>query len=302
MKLTFKGLLLIPCNLSFSVVKRKGEEKEIEKYKFDGKGFLSEREVEGSVGKDLISNCGNETEVSVSVLFGNVESPSSTDSFILKNASETKINGDERIVESGKEGKFSWALIMIAMFAVLFLIVLIIAIAFIVRWRKQKRRTEELEEIVNDTVKKDPKAFEMVTMEMSPEEQWRRAEKKNEEKIKKRVYEKSLGHSESSEHLLSECGSTEYILGKDSDKIPEWVLEKVEEEEEDTRKRSLSLSVSSTSTTLTIDSDSTLVRGEDLCSTTSSKMNHEDTIVWLSSREELITDLRDSLFMPLFTN
>ncbi|KAH7832224.1 uncharacterized protein MONOS_16860 [Monocercomonoides exilis] len=110
----------------------------------------------------------------------------------------------------------------------------------------------------------------MVTMEMSPEEQWRRAEreaeKKNEERFKKRVYEKSLGHSESSEHLLSESGSTEYILGKDSDKIPEWVLEK--DEEEKIRKQTPSPSISSTSTTGTSDTESTFVRGEDLCPTT----------------------------------
>ncbi|KAH7832240.1 uncharacterized protein MONOS_10967 [Monocercomonoides exilis] len=163
---------------------------------------------------------------------------------------------------------------------------------------KQKRRTEELEEIVNDNIKKDPKAFEMVTMEMSPEEQWRRAEreaeKKNEERFKKRVYEKSLGHSESSEHLLSESGSTEYILGKDSDKIPDWALEKVEEEE--IRKRSPSPSISSTSTT---DSDSTFVRREELCPTTSSMSNLVDAMACSSPHEKLIVDLRDSLFMLL---
>ncbi|KAH7829921.1 uncharacterized protein MONOS_16726 [Monocercomonoides exilis] len=87
MKLTFKGMLLVPCNLSFSVVKRKGEEKEIEKHDFDSNGFLSEREAEGSVTKDLISSCGNDVEVSVKILFGNAEAPSSTNSFILKNAS-----------------------------------------------------------------------------------------------------------------------------------------------------------------------------------------------------------------------
>ncbi|KAH7824680.1 uncharacterized protein MONOS_12590 [Monocercomonoides exilis] len=236
MKLIFKGMLFIPCNMSFSVVKRKGEEKEIEHYDFDASGLMSEREVEGSGGKDLLSNCGNEIEVSVHVLFGNSESPSSTQSFVLKNASEAKGNGDERIVEGVKEGK-SWAFIIAIIFVVLFLIALIVSIAVTIRWKKQKRKTEELEVIVEDTVKKDPKAFEMVTMEMSPEEQWRRAEreteKKNEERIKKRVYEKSLQHSESSEHLLSESGSTEYILGKDSDKIPEWALEKDEEKEEE---------------------------------------------------------------------
>ncbi|KAH7831153.1 uncharacterized protein MONOS_9677 [Monocercomonoides exilis] len=302
MKLTFKGLLLVPCNLSFSVVKRKGEEKEIEKHDFDSNGFLSEREVEGSVTKDLISNCGDEIEVSVSVLFGNAESPSSTNSFILKNASDPKLKGDERISEGGNQASLLW--IVIAIILIVLLIVLIIAVAFIVRWKKQKRRSEELEEIVNDTVKKDPKLIEMVTMEMSPEEQWRRAEreaeKKNEERIKKRVYAKSLGHSESSEHLLSESDSTEYILGRDSDKIPDWALEKVEEEkEEETRKRTPSPSISSTSTTDTSDTESTFVRGEDLCPTTSSMSNLVDAMACSSPHEKLIVDLRDSLFMLL---
>ncbi|KAH7831159.1 uncharacterized protein MONOS_13105 [Monocercomonoides exilis] len=302
MKLTFKGMLLIPCNLSFSIVKRKGEEKEIEKHDFDSNGFLSEREIEGSVTKDLISSCGNEIEVSVHVLFGNAESPSSANSFILKNASDPKLKGDERISEGGNQARLLW--IVIAIVLIVLLIVLIIAVAFIVRWKKQKRRSEELEEIVNDTVKKDPKAFEMVTMEMSPEEQWRRAEreaeKKNEERIKKRVYEKSLGHSESSEHLLSESDSTEYILGRDSDKIPDWALEKVEEEEEEeTRKRTPSPSISSTSTTDTSDTESTFVRGEDLCPTTSSMSNLVDAMACSSPHEKLIVDLRDSLFMLL---
>ncbi|KAH7815495.1 uncharacterized protein MONOS_5422 [Monocercomonoides exilis] len=307
MKLIFKGLLLIPCNLSFAVVKRKGEEKEIEKHDFDSNGFLSENEAEGSVGKDLISGCGDDVEVSVHILFENAESPSSTQSFILKNASETKQKDDEKIVEGGKggkEGKSYWLLIVIIM-AVILMIVLIVAIAFIVRWRKAKNEAKDLREIVNDNIKKDPKAFEMVTMEMSPEEQWRRAEreteKKNEERIKKRVYEKSLGHSESSEHLLSESGSTEYILGRDSDKIPQWMLEKVDEKEievEEARKRTPSPSISSTSATDS-DSDSTFVRGEDLCPTTSSMSNLVDAMACSSPYEKLIVDLRDSLFMLL---
>ncbi|KAH7815749.1 uncharacterized protein MONOS_3732 [Monocercomonoides exilis] len=300
MKLIFKGLLLIPCNLSFSVVKRKGEEKEIEHYDFDSNGVLSEREVEGSVGKDLISSCGDEIEVSAYILFGNAKSPSSTNSIILKNASETKGNGDGRIVESGKERKSYWLLIVIIM-AVILVIVLVVSIILAVRWRKAKNENKDLREIVNDTVKKDPKAFEMVTMEMSPEEQWKRAEreaeKKNEERIKKRVYEKRLGHSESSEHLLSESGSTEYILGRDSDKIPEWMLEKVDEkEEEEIRKRTPSPSISSTSTT---DSDSTFVRMEDLCPTTSSISNLVDAMACSPPYEKLIVDLRDSMFMLL---
>eukprot|EP00770_Monocercomonoides_exilis_P001609 MONOS_1598.1-p1 / transcript=MONOS_1598.1 / gene=MONOS_1598 / organism=Monocercomonoides_exilis_PA203 / gene_product=unspecified product / transcript_product=unspecified product / location=Mono_scaffold00029:12792-14009(+) / protein_length=405 / sequence_SO=supercontig / SO=protein_coding / is_pseudo=false len=141
----------------------------------------------------------------------------------------------------------------------------------------------------------------MVTMEMSPEEQWRRAEreaeKKNEERIKKRMNGKEMVHSESEEYLLSESGSTEYILGKDSDKIPDWALEK--EEEEETRKRTPSPSISSTSTTDTSDTDTTFVRSESLCPTTSSMSNLVDAIACSSPHEKLIVDLRDSLFMLL---
>ncbi|KAH7819191.1 uncharacterized protein MONOS_3217 [Monocercomonoides exilis] len=302
MKLTFKGLLLVPCNLSFSIVKRKGEEKEIEKHDFDSNGFLSEREVEGSVAKNLLSSCGNEIEVSAHILFGNAESPSSTNSIILKNRSEIEPKGEENIVESGNKTASYW-IILVLVLSMLFLIVLFGFIIFVVRWKKAKNENKDLREIVNDNIRKDPKAFEMVTMEMSPEEQWRRAEreaeKKNEERIKKRVYENSLGHSESSEHLLSESGSTEYILGRDSDKIPQWMLEKADEkleDDEETRKRSPSPSISSTSTT---DSDSTFVRGEDLCPTTSSMSNLVDAMACSSPHEKLIVDLRDSLFMLL---
>ncbi|KAH7828201.1 uncharacterized protein MONOS_13355 [Monocercomonoides exilis] len=303
MKLIFKGMLLIPCNLSFSVVKRKGEEKEIEKHDFDSNGFLSEREAEGRVVKDLIRSCGDEVEVSVYVLFGNTESPSSTNSIVLKNASENQSSGNEKIVEGGKEGKSLWMWIVIVM-AVVLLIILIISIILAMRWRKQKRRTEELEIIVEDNIKKDPKLIEMVTMEMSPEEQWRRAEreaeKKNDERMKKRINGKQMVHSESEEHLLSESGSTEYILGKDSDKIPEWALEKADEKEEDiSRKRTPSPSISSTSTTDTSDTESTFVRMEDACPTTSSMSNLVDAMACSSPHEKLIVDLRDSLFMLL---
>ncbi|KAH7820544.1 uncharacterized protein MONOS_13893 [Monocercomonoides exilis] len=302
MKLIFRGSLLVLCNLSFSVVKRNGEEKEIEKHDFDRNVFLSEREVEGSVRKDLISSCGDDVEVSVCILFGNLNSPSSTNSIILKNTSISPPKDDERIAEGGKEGKSYWLLIVVVLVVIL-LIVFIGFILFVVRWKKVKNEAEDLREIVNDNIRKDPKAFEMVTMEMSPEEQWRRAEreaeKKNDERIKKRVYAKSLAHSESSEHLLSESGSTEYILGKDSDKIPEWMLEKVDEKEEESGKRSPSPSISSTSTTDTSDTESTFVRSESLCPTTSSMSNLVDAMACSSPYEKLIVDLRDSLFMLL---
>ncbi|KAH7821337.1 uncharacterized protein MONOS_8731 [Monocercomonoides exilis] len=300
-ELMIAGKLFLPCDLSVKMSMKNGDEEEIVRKGIEEEGFVSENEIHSVISCSEWEKVREETEVSVWIVFGKADSPSSTERLIVKNRSESVGKGDERIVEGGKEVKSSWAVFCL-IFVVLFLIVLIGFILFVVRWRKQKRRTKELEEIVNDTVRKDPKEFEMVTMEMSPEEQWRRAEKeaekKNEERMKKRVYETNMQHSESSEHLLSECGSTEYILGRDSDKIPQWMLEKVdeEEEEEETRKRTPSPSISSSSTT---DSDSTFVRSESLCPTTSSMSNLVDAMACSSPHEKLIVDLRDSLFMLL---
>ncbi|KAH7827727.1 uncharacterized protein MONOS_3919 [Monocercomonoides exilis] len=295
LELIIHGKLLLPCDLSVKISMKNGDEEEIMRKGIDEEDCVSENEVHSTIYLELLKVMETKAEVSMCILFGKADSPSSTESFILKNRSESVGKGDDRIAEGGKEGKSYWLLIVCVAIVVMLLIASII---FIVRWKKVKERNEELQEIVNDNIRKDPKLIEMVTMEMSPEEQWRRAEreteKKNEERIKKRVYEKSLGHSESSEHLLSESGSTEYILGKDSDKIPEWVLEK--DEEEEIRKRTPSPSISSSSTT---DSDSTFVRREDLCPTTSSMSNLVDAMACSSPHEKLIVDLRDSLFMLL---
>ncbi|KAH7826691.1 uncharacterized protein MONOS_7949 [Monocercomonoides exilis] len=300
--ITLIGRLLLPCNVSLKLSFRNGREEVIESYGIGEKESVSENEIIAVVSSAQMGAVGEETEVSVSVLFGKKESPSSTDSFTLKNRSETQGKGDDRIVEGGKEGKSYWMFIVIIM-GIILIIVLVVSIILAIRWKKVKNEAEDLREIVNGNIRKDPKAFEIVMMEMSPEEQWRRAEreaeKKSEERIKKREYAKSLQHSESSEHLLSESGSTEYILGRDSDKIPEWALEKVDEKEEETRKRTPSPSISSTSTASTTDSDSTFVRAESLCPTTSSMSNLVDAMACSSPHEKLIVDLRDSLFMLL---
>ncbi|KAH7827741.1 uncharacterized protein MONOS_15108 [Monocercomonoides exilis] len=297
--LIFLGSLFLPCNLSFQIVAVINGVNSIETYEFEEDDFTSENEIHKTISSNLLSSVSIEAEVFAHILFGDIENPYSTHSFILKNKSESESKGDEILVEGGKEGKSYWLLIVCIVIVVVLIVVIII---LAIRWRRAKNENKDLREIVNDNIRKDPKLIEMVTMEISPEEQWRRAEreaeKKNEERIKKRVYEKSLGHSESSEHLLSESGSTEYILGKDSDKIPEWMLEKVDEkeEEEEIRKRTPSPSISSTSTT---DSVSTFVRGEDLCPTTSSMSNLVDAMACSSPHEKLIVDLRDSLFMLL---
>ncbi|KAH7821524.1 uncharacterized protein MONOS_4436 [Monocercomonoides exilis] len=292
----FKGELFLPCDLSFRLIYKTGNVKLIETYQFDESSFISESEV---IGRILSENAkiADDTEVSIMILFG--KQLAETSPQVLKNKTEP-IFGNDKMTEVGNKVVPFW-IIIVVVFAILFLIVLVASIIMTIRWKKAKKRTEELEIIVEDTVKKDPKAFEMVTMEMSPEAQWRRAErdaeKKNEERMKKRIYDSNMEHSESSEHLLSESGSTEYILGKDSDKIPDWALEK--DEEEEIRKQTPSLSISSTSTTDTSDTDSTFVRGEDICPTTSSMSNLVDAMACSSPHEKLIVDLRDSLFMLL---
>ncbi|KAH7827881.1 uncharacterized protein MONOS_265 [Monocercomonoides exilis] len=304
LELIIHGKLLLPCDLSVKICMKNGDEEEIVRKGIDEDCYASENEIHSIISSSELEKVREETEVSMCILFGKVDSASSTESFVLKNKSEAQTSGNERVVKGEKKERSIWPIIVIVLVVIL-LIVLIISIIVTIRWRKQKRRTEELEIIVEDTVKKDPKLIEMMTMEMSPEERWRRAEreaeKKNDERIKKRIYERNMEHSESSEHLLSESDSTEYILGRDSDKIPEWMLEKVDdkEEEDETRKRSPSPSISSTSSTSTTDSDSTFVRGEDLCPTTSSMSNLVDAMACSVPHEKLIVDLRDSLFMLL---
>ncbi|KAH7825799.1 uncharacterized protein MONOS_17429 [Monocercomonoides exilis] len=274
-RLYVKGTLLLPCNVGLKLSLRNGDEERVEKYDFDE--FVNESVIAADISSSTIGEEEN-AEASVSLLFGNEKHKCETQHFILKNRSVAQTSGDEKIVEGGKKEKSFWPIIVIVC-VVFVVLLLVIVVILAVRWKKAKNEAEDLREIVNDNIRKDPKAFEMVTMEMSPEEQWmraeREAEKKNEERIKKRIYDTNMQHSESSEHLLSESDSTEYILGRDSDKIPEWALEKDEEEEEDTRKRTPSPSISSTSTT---DSDSTFVRGEDLCPTTSSMSNLVDAM------------------------
>ncbi|KAH7824382.1 uncharacterized protein MONOS_4812 [Monocercomonoides exilis] len=144
LKLIFKGMLLLPCNLSFSVVKKKGEEKEIEKYDFDSNGFLSEREVEGSVGKDLISSCGEEIEVSVQVLFGIADSPSSTEPLILKNRTVGRDDLREDVVKESEKGGNGWSIYAFVACAVVVVVLVIVIVLILIK--KQKRSGKKVVE------------------------------------------------------------------------------------------------------------------------------------------------------------
>ncbi|KAH7826615.1 uncharacterized protein MONOS_2783 [Monocercomonoides exilis] len=173
MKLIFKGMLLVPCNLSFSVVKRKGEEKEFEKHEFDSNRFLSEREVEGSVAKDLISSCGDEIEVSVCIIFGNAKSPSSTKSFILKNASKfqskdeedinikdederkREINESDRGSSTEKKSGIEWSLFAFVgciVVLMIFVILFVVVVVFLQKKLKESEKKVEKERMENEEI------------------------------------------------------------------------------------------------------------------------------------------------------
>ncbi|KAH7829116.1 uncharacterized protein MONOS_9960 [Monocercomonoides exilis] len=105
-EIQFNGALLLPCDLSFRLFLSAGDTDLIETYHFKEDGFVSETEVIGRVPSENISLALDETEVFVMILFG--KRLSATDAFVLKKRSEPKTNGDERIVEGGKEGKSYW--------------------------------------------------------------------------------------------------------------------------------------------------------------------------------------------------
>ncbi|KAH7815391.1 uncharacterized protein MONOS_12513 [Monocercomonoides exilis] len=162
MQLTFKGLLFLPCNLSFSVCSSVGDVEIKDSFRFEDDDFISENEVQGVISETIINDAADDAEVSVSILFGNSRNPVSTDLFILKNKSEVQTDGNDNHAKSGKEGKLSWELIgCVAIVVVLFILLII----FFIQWRNIKRRTKKLEEIVNNKIRKDPKLIEMVIIE-----------------------------------------------------------------------------------------------------------------------------------------
>eukprot|EP00770_Monocercomonoides_exilis_P010876 MONOS_10823.1-p1 / transcript=MONOS_10823.1 / gene=MONOS_10823 / organism=Monocercomonoides_exilis_PA203 / gene_product=unspecified product / transcript_product=unspecified product / location=Mono_scaffold00508:6-4548(-) / protein_length=1488 / sequence_SO=supercontig / SO=protein_coding / is_pseudo=false len=142
--LSVRGKLLVPCNLSVRVCFRDGSEEHIEGHEIEEDGYVGENEIQTAILSAQLAAVGAETEVSVCILFGRKDAPSSTGAFILKNRSEIQGNSDERIAEGGKEGKSLWPIIVIIM-AIILMIVIIASVVVTIRWRKQKRRTEELE-------------------------------------------------------------------------------------------------------------------------------------------------------------
>ncbi|KAH7821050.1 uncharacterized protein MONOS_11674 [Monocercomonoides exilis] len=151
-EIVFKGKLLLPCDLSFMVVKQMGEEKQIEKYEFDESGCVSETEVEGRLPKEMITEAGEGVEVSVCILFGDGNNPSSTNSFILKNASITLPKGDEIMFKS--ENKIEWSLFaFIGCIVIVIILLFVIVVVVLLRKKlKELERNVEKERLENEQI------------------------------------------------------------------------------------------------------------------------------------------------------
>eukprot|EP00770_Monocercomonoides_exilis_P009276 MONOS_9230.1-p1 / transcript=MONOS_9230.1 / gene=MONOS_9230 / organism=Monocercomonoides_exilis_PA203 / gene_product=unspecified product / transcript_product=unspecified product / location=Mono_scaffold00373:14970-20819(+) / protein_length=1510 / sequence_SO=supercontig / SO=protein_coding / is_pseudo=false len=152
-EIAFKGKLLLPCNLSFMVVKQMGEEKQIEKHNFKESGYVSETAAKGILPRETITEAGEEVEVSVCILFGNADHPSSTDYLILKNKSEAEPKGDERIFEG--EDKIEWSLFAFFGCIVIVVILLFVIVLMVVLLRKKLREPEkkiEKEKLENEQI------------------------------------------------------------------------------------------------------------------------------------------------------
>ncbi|KAH7816886.1 uncharacterized protein MONOS_14143 [Monocercomonoides exilis] len=140
--LTLFGELLLPCDLTLKLCFTNGEVDFIELHEINKEGFSSENEIQTVATSSQLENVREETEVSLCVLFGKEDSPSSTQSFILKNRSETKAKGDERIVEGGKEGKSFWPIIVIIL-SIILIIFIVLFVVVIMLLRKKLRESEK---------------------------------------------------------------------------------------------------------------------------------------------------------------
>ncbi|KAH7824246.1 uncharacterized protein MONOS_169 [Monocercomonoides exilis] len=109
----FAGSLLLPCGLSSQIDFFDGSVHNLLVHPLQAEEFAGETEIYTAIPETIVTTVSEATEVSVKILFGNAESPASTESFILKNRSDIDPKGGERIVEGGKEGKLSLALIEI---------------------------------------------------------------------------------------------------------------------------------------------------------------------------------------------
>ncbi|KAH7826975.1 putative Protein tyrosine and serine/threonine kinase [Monocercomonoides exilis] len=140
LNLIFRGTLLLPCNLSFRVVSSVGDVEQIEACELADTGFVSEEEVHGAIGLEMVRGAEASAEVRVCIVFGNADSPSTTQSFILKNRSEPERKEEDNAAKGAR--KSEWG---IAAFAVCMILLLIALVAFAIVVALLRRKLKDAE-------------------------------------------------------------------------------------------------------------------------------------------------------------
>ncbi|KAH7815908.1 uncharacterized protein MONOS_866 [Monocercomonoides exilis] len=138
MELIILGELLLPCNLSLKISMKDEVEEEIVRKEIDGEGYISENEVHSVISSEQLEAMEKKKEVSVCILFGKPEFPSSTHSFILKNKSQTEPKVDEIITK--EEDKIEWSLFAFIGCIVVNVILLFVIVVVVVLMRKKQNR------------------------------------------------------------------------------------------------------------------------------------------------------------------
>ncbi|KAH7828425.1 uncharacterized protein MONOS_4582 [Monocercomonoides exilis] len=144
MDLSIHGKLLLPCNLSVKISMKDGEVEHIQTQKIED-GCVSENEVHSDISSELVETMENKSEISVCILFGKAESPSSTHSLIMKNKSEIDAKVDERMSEG--EDKIEWSFVaFIGCIVVIVILLFVIVVVIVLQRRKENRGGRRVED------------------------------------------------------------------------------------------------------------------------------------------------------------
>ncbi|KAH7823902.1 putative Protein tyrosine and serine/threonine kinase [Monocercomonoides exilis] len=143
LKVLFKGQLLLPCNLSFRASTTIASKVLVEQYEFSVEGLVSEGEAWGKIPSKSVREAEEESEVNVSILFGDKDAPLSTEAITLKNKSKVQTAEDGNAVEASHKTELSWAVMGLIILAVIFLIFLIAFSAIVIMLRKKLKEIEK---------------------------------------------------------------------------------------------------------------------------------------------------------------
>ncbi|KAH7827693.1 uncharacterized protein MONOS_12177 [Monocercomonoides exilis] len=140
--LTFQGLLFLPCNMSFQIVHNTNGNNSTKEYNFDSStSFVNETRMTASVPSSVLETAADETEVSVSILYGDSTPKASTTYWNLKNRTVPDVDPTQG-GDNGNNGlsnkNASWAVTaFVIVLVVLILTVVAVLVAFVCKRKKR---------------------------------------------------------------------------------------------------------------------------------------------------------------------